>query len=79
MNPMMMPTQSKPTYTFNTQLVRDIKGQDPGVVMVGKVDNDGRVDGVFVKKLTNNLSMKVTGNFQSSNVEQGVVSVDLDF
>ena len=74
-----MPTQSKPTYTFNTQLVRDIKGQDPGVVMVGKVDNDGKVDGVFVKKLTDNISMKVTGNFQSSNIDQGVLSVDLDF
>ena len=47
--------------------------------MVGKVDNEGRVDGVFIKKLTNNLSMKVTGNFQSSNVDQGVLSVDLDF
>lgn len=46
--------------------------------MVGKVDNDGKVDGVFVKKLTDNISMKVTGNFQSSNIDQGVLSVDLD-
>ena len=47
--------------------------------MVGKVDNEGRVDGVFIKKITNNLSMKITGNFQSFNVDQGVLSVNLDF
>ena len=79
MNPMMMgPTQMKPSYVFTTQLVRDIKGQEPGTIMVGKVDNDGKVDGIFIKKLAKNISLRATGNFPSSNVEQGVISFDLD-
>ena len=79
MNPMMMPMQSKPTYTFTTQLVRDVRGQEPGMIMQGKVDNEGKVDGILVKKLTNNLSMKVTGSFPSSNVDQGFFGLDFDF
>ena len=79
MNPMMMPMQSKPTYTFTTQLVRDIKGQEPGMIMQGKVDNEGKVDGILVKKLAKNLSMKVTGSFPSSNVDQGFFGLDFDF
>ena len=37
----MMPAMSKPTYTFTTQLVRDVKSptEHPGVVMLGKVDS----------------------------------------
>ena len=79
MNPMMMPMQTKPTYTFITNLARDVRGQEPGMIMQGKVDNEGKVEGILVKKLARNLSMKVTGSFPSSNVDQGFFGLDFDF
>lgn len=77
-NPMMMPTQQKPTYTFTTQLVQDIRGQEPYTIMMGKADNEGKVDAIFVRKLHKLLSLKVTGSFQSSNVEQGMLGAELE-
>ena len=40
-NSMMPGTMSKPTYTFTTQLVRDVKSptEHPGMIMLGKVDS----------------------------------------
>ena len=76
----MMPTMAKATYTFSTQLVRDIKSmtEHPGMVMLGKFDNDGKVDAIMVKKITNNIFARMTGSFQNSNVDQGVLGVDID-
>ncbi len=70
---MMMQGQQKPTYTFTTQLVQDLRGQEPYRIMMGKVDNEGKVDAIFVQKLNSVFSFKGTGSFQSSNVEQGVL------
>lgn len=78
MNPMMMPQMVKPTYSFTTQLVRDIRGQEPYTVMMGKTDNEGKVDAIFIRKLHENVSMRVTGSFQTSNVDQGMLTVDFD-
>lgn len=36
---MMMQAQQKPTYTFTTQFIQDIRGQEPYRIMMGKVDN----------------------------------------
>lgn len=36
---MQMQTQQKPTYTFNTQLVQDVRGMEPYTIMMGKADN----------------------------------------
>ena len=70
----MMPAQQqKPIYSFTTQLVQDIRGQEPYTVMMGKADNEGKVYAILVRKLHPNISFKLTGSFQSSNVEQGVV------
>lgn len=74
----MMPTQQKPTYTFTTQLVQDIRGQEPYTIMMGKADNEGKVDAIFIRKLHENVSLKLTGAFQSSNVEQGVLVAEVD-
>jgi hypothetical protein len=35
---------------------------------MGKIDNEGKTDAIFVQKINPNLSVKVTGNFQTSNV-----------
>lgn len=72
-----MPVQQKPTYTFTTQLVQDIRGQEPYTIMMGKADNEGKVDAILVRKLHENVSLKVSGSFQSSNVEQGLVGAEL--
>ena len=50
-HPMMPAQPNNPLYTFTTQLVRDIKGREPSTVMVGKIDTEGKVDSIFVKKL----------------------------
>ena len=61
---------SKPTYTFTTQLVRDVKGptEHPGVVMLGKADSDGKVDAILLKNVSKNINARFTGSFQTSNV-----------
>lgn len=45
--------------------------------MMGKADSDGKVEGIFVRKLHPNLSFKLNAGFQSSNVEQGVINTEL--
>ncbi len=78
-NPMaMMQAQQKPTFTFTTQLVQDIRGQQPYTIMLGKADNEGKVDAIFVRKLAKNLSLKLNASFLNSNVEQGAVSAELE-
>lgn len=44
---------------------------------MGKADNEGKVDAIFVRKLHPMLQLKVTGSFQSSNVDQGVMGAEL--
>lgn len=46
--------------------------------MMGKTDNEGKVDAIFIRKLHENISMRVTGSFQTSNVDQGMMTVDFD-
>ena len=67
-HPMMPPQPATPVYTFSTQLVRDIKGREPMTIMVGKVDTDGKVDSIFVRKLNEYLSLRLTGQFLSTNI-----------
>jgi hypothetical protein len=47
--------------------------------MVGKIDTDGKVDSIFVKKLNQYLSLRLTGQFMSKNIEQGMLMADLDY
>lgn len=47
--------------------------------MVGKVDTEGKVDSIFVKKLNEYLSLRLTGQFMSKNLDQGMVMLDLDY
>lgn len=76
----MMPAQPlAPVYTFTTQLVRDIKGREPTTIMVGKVDTEGKVDSIFIKKLNEYFTLRLTGQFMSKNVEQGMVMMDVDY
>ena len=49
---MMQGGAQKPTYTFTTQLVQDIRGQQPYTILMGKADNEGKVDAIIVRKLT---------------------------
>ena len=41
-NPMMGAGLQQPTYTFTTQLLQDIRGQEPYTIMLGKMDNEGK-------------------------------------
>lgn len=76
----MMPAQTlSPVYTFTTQLVRDIKGREPTTIMVGKVDTEGKVDSIFIKKLNEYFTLRLTGQFISKNIEQGMLMADLDY
>lgn len=36
--------------------------------MMGKADNEGKVDAIFVRKLMENLSLKLNASFMNSNV-----------
>ena len=45
---------------------------------MGKADGDGKVDAILIRKLTNNINARLTGSFQSSNVEQGMLSLDVE-
>lgn len=45
--------------------------------MVGKVDTEGKVDSIFIKKLNEYLSLKLTGQFLSKNLDQANVMADL--
>ena len=47
--------------------------------MVGKVDTEGKVDSIFIKKLNEYLTLKLTGQFMSQNLDQGRVMVDVDY
>jgi len=47
--------------------------------MVGKVDTEGKVDSIFVKKINEYLSLRLTGQFLSQNLDQGMVMIDLDY
>jgi len=76
---MMPPQPSTPVYTFTTQLVRDIKGREPWTVMMGKIDTEGKVDSIFVKKLNQYLNLRLTGQFMSKNMDQGMVMANLDY
>jgi len=68
MQMMMGKGQAKPTYTFMTQVAKDVTSpmEAPGIMMMGKVDSEGRVDAVLLKKLTGGWSMKLAGNFMNS-------------
>ena len=47
--------------------------------MVGKVDTEGKVDSIFIKKLNEFLTFRLTGQFMSQNLDQGMVMLDLDW
>ena len=72
---------SKPTYSFMAQLAKDITNpyEAPGLLMMGKADGDGRVDSVLLKKLNNNLMLKLTANFMSSKTEDGALAADVEY
>lgn len=83
-NPMMQAMMGgrgspKPTYTFTAQFVRDLTSpyDPPGMLMMGKVDSEGRVDGVLVKRLADRLNLKLAANFMSSKTEDGALAADL--
>ena len=81
MQAMMGKGSSKPTYSFMAQLAKDISNpyEAPGLLMMGKADGEGKVDSVLLKKLNNNLMLKLTANFMSSKTEDGALAADIDY
>lgn len=48
------------------------------MIMLGKVDSEGKVEAILLKNINKNINLRVTGSFQSSNVDQGILAADLD-
>lgn len=78
MNPMQK-APAKPTYTFTAQVLKDIRGNEPGTIYMSKIDNEGRLDAIFIKKLASNLNLKISGHFPDSKVEKGIFGADLEY
>ena len=79
MQAMMGKGNSKPSYSFMAQLAKDVTNpyEAPGLLMMGKADGEGRVDSVLLKKINNNLMLKLTANFMSNKTEDGALAGDL--
>lgn len=75
-NPMKPP--EKPTYTLSAQLVRHIVQNDPQTILSARMDNDGKLEAFFIKRLASNMSLRLTSMFLNSNVEYGMLAADLD-
>ena len=76
---MMGRGSSKPTYTMTAQLAKDVISpyDPPGLLLVSKFDNEGKVDGILLKRLANNLNLKLSANFMSSKTDDGALGADL--
>ena len=79
MQMMMGRGTSKPTYTFMSQVVQGITSpmEAPGLMLMGKVDSEGRVDSIILKKLAAGLSLKLSAQFMNSKTEDGALGADL--
>jgi hypothetical protein len=44
--------------------------------MVGKMDSEGKVDSILMKRLSNHWNMKLSANFMSSKTEDGALAAD---
>lgn len=83
-NPMQMMMGgrgSKPTYTFMTQVAKDVTSpmEPPGLMLMGKMDSEGRVDSVLLKRLSSRWNMKLSANFMSSKTEDGALGADFEY
>jgi len=81
MQAMMGKGPAKPTYTFLTQVVRDVTSpmESPGLMLMGKFDTEGRVDSVLMKKLGGGWNMKLSGNFMNNKTEDGALGADFEY
>jgi hypothetical protein len=81
MQAMMGKGPAKPTYTFLTQVARDVTSPNeaPGLMLVGKFDTEGRVDSILMKKLGGGWNLKLSGNFMNSKTEDGALGADLEY
>ena len=79
MQMMMGRGTSKPTYTFMSQVVQGVTNPNeaPGLMLMGKVDSEGRVDSILLKKLAAGLNLKISAQFMNSKTEDGALGADL--
>lgn len=45
--------------------------------MMGKIDNEGKLDAIIFRKLMRNISLKLSGSFHSTNIDEGVTSAEV--
>jgi hypothetical protein len=45
---------------------------------MGKVDSEGKIDGVLYRKINRNLSLKLLGSYKSSDIKNGVNLADIE-
>lgn len=81
MQMMMGGRGSKPNYTFMANVAKDVTSpmEAPGLMLMGKVDGEGRVDSVLLKKLSSRWNMKLSANFMSSKTEDGALGADFEY
>jgi len=48
-------------------------------MLLGKVDSEGRVDSILMKKIANGLNLKLSANFLNSKTEDGALGADLEY
>ena len=62
-----------------SQVVQGITSpnEPPGLMLMGKVDSEGRVDSILLKKLAAGLNLKISAQFMNSKTEDGALGADL--
>jgi len=81
MQAMMGRGGAKPTYTFMTQVAKDITNpaEAPGLLLMGKGDSEGRIDAILLKKLSKNLNLKLSANYMNSKTDDAGLGADLEY
>jgi hypothetical protein len=67
-----------PTYTLTAQLSQDVQKGEPNTVLTARMDNDGKLEAFFIRRLAPNIMMRITSMFLNSNVEYGMLAADID-
>eukprot|EP00825_Cyclidium_porcatum_P021296 TRINITY_DN2379_c0_g1_i1.p1 TRINITY_DN2379_c0_g1~~TRINITY_DN2379_c0_g1_i1.p1 ORF type:complete len:367 (+),score=58.33 TRINITY_DN2379_c0_g1_i1:73-1173(+) len=74
-----------PNYQLQAQFVggsiQDLmQGQDPAIVMSGKYQSDGKLEGQVIKKLNDNVLVRLAGQFEKgSDLQQAQMSLNVEY
>lgn len=63
---------------MNALVAQNFRKGEPGTILKGNMDNEGRLEAYFVQRLARNVWIRLTGAWMNANVEQGVTEADID-